>query len=163
CCGTTPSGSWKLTLQWHSAVIGNSIPSNFATSFCIGPAASTTCDAWSDCGSPASRTERTRPPGASMPTTRPLTSLTPRDRAATSFGRARHLMKKRDFPGIAGRKHIAAAIEIDAVVGCVRDPLDQVDAAVHECGHRPIRARPPIAIGLGRLVGGERKRIAGLD
>jgi hypothetical protein len=60
-------------------------------------------------------------------------------------------------------KHIAAAVEVDAVLGRARDPLDEIDAAVHEGRHLPVGAGPPVPVGLCGLVGGQRERVAGLD
>src|SRR5947199_366620 len=79
-----------------------------------------------------------------MPTIWPLSNLTPRSRAASSI----------TIPS-------CWALSQPARRAC--DPLDEVDAAVHERGHRPIGAGPPVAIGFGRFVRGERERVALLD
>ena len=85
-----------------------------------------------------------------------------RSRAAR-LGGLRHRPQKRDLRRIGGGEQVAAAIQIEAVAGLPRQIFDQVDAAVHEGRHRPIRTRPPVAIGFGRFVGRERQRIARLD
>jgi hypothetical protein len=82
---------------------------------------------------------------------------------AARLGGLRHRAEEIDLGCVGGGEHIAAPIEVDAVAGRARDSLDQIDAAVHEGGHRPVRAGPPVAVGFGRLVGGERERVARLD
>ncbi len=52
---------------------------------------------------------------------------------------------------------VAAPIEHDCVVMRVRQLFQQVNAAIHQAQHRVVRAGPPVAICLGRLVAGERE------
>ena len=89
--------------------------------------------------------------------------MKPRRAGAARFRGLRHRLQEGNFRRVGGREHIAAAIEMEAVAGLTRQRLDQVDAAIHERGHRPVGTRPPVAIRLGRLVRGERQRIALLD
>ena len=86
-----------------------------------------------------------------------------RGAAAPHFGRRRHGVQERDFSCVGGCEHVATTIQIDAVVGRASNLLDQIDAAVHEGGHRPIGAGPPIAVGFGRFVRRQRERVPLLD
>src|SRR5262249_20824959 len=79
---------------------------------------------------------------------------------AAALGELRHLGEKLDLASVGGREQVAAPIEIDAIARRARNLFDEIDAAIHERGHLPVGAGPPVAVSLGRFVGGERERIA---
>ena len=87
----------------------------------------------------------------------------PRLAGAVGLGRFRQRQQLRNFGRIGGRKDVAAAVHVDAVARGAREPLDEIDAAVHEGCHGPVGTRPPVAVGFARFVRCERKGIAGLD
>jgi hypothetical protein len=71
-------------------------------------------------------------------------------------GQFARLLERGELGRVAGGVEIAAAVEANAVVaGCV-DLLQQVDAARHEAQHGVVGAGPPVAVGLGGFVAGER-------
>ena len=73
------------------------------------------------------------------------------------------LAQQRGARGIGGGVEVAAPVELDAIVGGARDLFEQIDAAVHKGDHRIAGAGPPVAVGLGRFVAGQRQRRARLD
>jgi hypothetical protein len=86
----------------------------------------------------------------------------PRLAGAIGLGLFRQGQELRNLGRVGGREDVAAAVHVDAVVRGSRNALDEIDAAVHEGRHGPVGPRPPVAVGLARLVGCERKGIVGL-
>ena len=77
--GMAPSGSLKAIFEWSSQKMGSSSPSSRPARPRYGPAARTVRPVPIVCVPPVARTStpRTRPPGASMRSTRPSTRRTP--------------------------------------------------------------------------------------
>ena len=76
---------------------------------------------------------------------------------------ARHGPERVDARRIGGGEEIAAPVETEPAATLALDPLQQVDAAVHERDHGVPRPRPPVAVALRGLVAGQRQGVAGLD
>ncbi len=63
-----------------------------------------------------------------------------------------------DLLGLRGGEEIAAPVHQEDVAALARQLFHQVDAAVHQGHHRVAGPRPPVAVGLGGLVAGQRER-----